>query len=151
MFLVFDGSGSLADWASVFGTISAAIVSLFLANHKKRPKLIYDPRFRIEINNWTLVVYNPGYEPVFLNFTGDVNVENKKNKTIYLESYAKVERYEEIPIIFNKEKNIAKVKIREAVSKHNYYLTLVIKENKICIFESRNKYCKGKKVYSSVY
>lgn len=78
MFLKFDGFGSLADWASVFGTILAAIVSLFLANHKKRPKLIYDPRFRIEINNWTLVVYNPGYEPVFLNFTGDVNVENKK-------------------------------------------------------------------------
>lgn len=150
MFSVFDGFGSVADWVSGIGTFVAVVVSLYLANRRKRPKLIYDPRFRNEINSWTLVVYNPEYEPVFLNFTGDVNVESK-NKTIYLESYAKVKRYEEIPIIFNKEKNIAKVKVREVVSKHNYYLTLVIKENKICIFESRNKYCKGKKVYSSVY
>ena len=150
MFILNIEWGSVADWASAVGTILAVGISLYLANHKKRPKLIYDPRFRNEINSWTLVVYNPEYEPAFLNFTGDINVENK-NKTIYLESYAKAKRYEEIPIIFNKEKNIAKIKVREAASKHNYYLTLVIKENKIYIFESRNKYCKGKKVYFSVY
>lgn len=147
MFILSVEWGSVADWVSGIGTFAAVIVSLYLANRKKRPRIIFAPK--IYNGNWYIIVYNPDYEPVFLNFTGDINIETK-NKTIYLESLAKAEAYKEIPIIFNKE-NIAKVKVREAASKHNYYLTLAIKENKICIFESHNKYCKGKKVYSSVY
>ena len=147
MFILNIEWGSVADWASVFGTISAAIVSLFLANHHKKPRLIFE--LKPYNGGWNIKVTNPEYEPVYMRFTGDIK---DRIKIIYLESYAKAEAHKEIPIIFNKGKNIAKVKIREAVSKHNYYLTLVIKDkNKICIFESRNKYCKGKKIYSRDY
>ena len=91
MFILSVEWGSVADWVSGIGTFAAVIVSLYLANHRKRPRIIFEPK--IYDGNWYIIVYNPDYEPVFLNFTGDINTETK-NKTIYLESLAKTETYQ---------------------------------------------------------
>lgn len=166
MFSVFDGFGSVADWVSGIGTFAAVIVSLYLANHKKRPRLIFEPK--INSNNWYIVVYNPDYEPVFLEFTGDIDTKIKpetraktKINTIYLESLAKTETHQDIPIIFNKYQitfnkyqkyqTIANVKVKEVASKHNYYLTLVTEENMIYVFESHNRCFRGKRIYVNFY
>ena len=168
MFILSVEWGSVADWVSGIGTFAAVIVSLYLANHRKRPRIIFEPK--IYDGNWYIIVYNPDYEPVFLNFTGDINTETK-NKTIYLESLAKTETYQYIPIIFNKYQNIpiifnkyqitfnkyqkyqtiANVKVKEVASKHNYYLTLVTKENMIYVFESHNRCFRGKRIYVNFY
>ena len=158
MFILNIEWGSVADWVSGIGTFAAVIVSLYLANHRKRPRIIFAPK--IYDGNWYIIVYNPDYEPVFLNFTGDINTETK-NKTIYLESLAKTETYQDIPIIFNeyqitfnkyqKYQTIANVKVKEVASKYNYYLTLVTEENMIYVFESHNRCFRGKRIYVNFY
>lgn len=146
MFLKFDGFGSVADWVSGIGTFVAVIVSLYLANHKKRPKLIFKPLFN-DKNECELEVYNPGYEPVMLNFIGDTNGGNLR----YLESYSHFEPYSRVSIKFKfkNEKGTAKIKITELVTGYRYYLTIYLEENKVSIFESYIKFIKGRRVYKS--
>lgn len=143
MFILSVEWGSVADWVSGIGTFAAVIVSLYLANHKKRPKLIFKPLLN-DKNECELEVYNPRYEPVMLNFIGDTNGGNLH----YLESYSHFERHECVSVNFN-EKGTAKIKITELVTGYRYYLTIYLEENKVSIFESYIKFIKGRRVYKS--
>ena len=118
--------GDLADWVSAIGTISAVILSLYLASKRNRPKLSFD----IDRDGFAFV-YNKSFNPVEL-------IEKGKKEVLPLEPLDRSIKNLRSNNPFNNEvcgvhydqtKKINKLKYTDIISGSHYKVIVYLKND----------------------
>lgn len=119
--------GDLADWVSAIGTISAVILSLYLASKRNRPKLSFD----IDRDGFAFV-YNKSFTPVELIEKGEKNVLPLEPLDRSIKNLRSNNPFnnEVCGVHYDQTKKINKLKYTDIISGSHYKVIIYSKKSK---------------------
>lgn len=126
--------GNLADWVSAIGTISAVILSLYLASRRNRPRLSFD----ID-NDGFAFVYNKSFNPVELVKKGSSDLLPLEPLERNIKSLISKNPFnnEVCGVQYNRHKKVNKLKYTDIISGSHYKVIIYSKKSKWYIKQYR--------------